>query len=252
MIDIDVAFTPSEVQALDNKICVVVDVMRATSSLTVIASQKPKKLTLTTTVQKAVMMAEKSRTNPLLCGERRGLPPDGFDYGNSPLEYHSANLKDKEIVFTSGNGTRAIADTVLSPKVYLGCFLNASAVCKKAYETALDKKCDILLVCAGREEKFAIDDAYCAGYLVQKIVSLIPFDKKFVLSDGAQAALGIYGYYKDAKKLFLMSGAGKSLVEIGLESDIDFLLKPDLIDCVPEMIDKNAVKMPEYGFYLAV
>ncbi len=244
---IDVAFTPSEVQAIDSKVCIVIDVIRATSSLTVIASKKPENIYLTTTIMKATKIASQQKVHPLLCGERKGLPPEGFDFGNSPAEYFKSDLKDRTIIFTSSNGTRAIADVIVSDRVYLGCFLNASAVAKKAYEYAVAHKKDILFVCAGREEKFAIDDAYCAGYLVSRVVSLISSDTEFTLGDGAQAALGIFGYYRDDKRLLEMSGAGKNVIDIGLSEDLTFLLQRDLIEVVPELITENN-QNPEYGF----
>lgn len=244
---IDVAFTPSEVQAIDSKVCIVIDVIRASSSLTVIASKNPESITLTTTIMKANKIASQQKVHPLLCGERKGLPPEGFDFGNSPAEYFKADLCDKAIIFTSSNGTRAIADVTVAARVYLGCFLNAGAVTKKAYDYAVAHNKDILFVCAGREEKFAIDDAYCSGYLVSRLVSLISSDKEFTLGDGAQAALGIFGYYRDDKRLLEMSGAGKNVIEIGLAEDLTFLLQRDLIDVVPELITENNANS-KYGF----
>jgi 2-phosphosulfolactate phosphatase len=249
--NIDVAFTPAEVQALDGKVCIVIDVVRATSSLTVIMSKKPRKLILTTTIQKAAKFAAQQTIHPLLCGERGGLKPEGFDFGNSPRQYFAADLKDRVLIFTSSNGTRAVADLVIAPHVYLGCFLNASAVVARAYETARQQGMDVLLVCAGREEKFAIDDAYCAGFLVSKLMAMIAADQEFALGDGAQAALGIYGYYRDDRKLLEMSGAGKAVTSIGLAEDLTFLLQRDLIDCVPELIAKDSPE-PEYGFSVMV
>lgn len=249
--NIDVAFTPAEVQALASKVCIVIDVIRATSSLTVISSKKPRQLILTTTIQKASRFAAQQTVHPLLCGERGGLKPEGFDFGNSPRQYFEADLKDRLMIFTSSNGTRAIADLVIAPHVYLGCFLNASAVVKKSYETASSKSMDILLVCSGREEKFAVDDAYCAGFLVSKLMAMISAEQEFSLGDGAQAALGIFGYYRDDRKLLEMSGAGKAVTEIGLADDLTFLLQRDLIDCVPELITKDFPE-PEFGFSVMV
>ena len=246
---IDVAFTPGEVQALSNKVCVVIDVIRATSSLTVIMSKKPQKVILTTTIGKASKFASQQTVHPLLCGERKGLPPEGFDFGNSPEEYSKAEIEDRILIFTSSNGTRAVADLVLAPNVYLGCFLNASAVIKKALASANQKGMDILFVCAGREEKFAIDDAYCAGFLVSKLIAELSASTAFELADGGQAALGIYGYYRDPKRLFEMSGAGKAVIDIGLKDDLTFLMQKDLYSCVPELIKKENPE-PEFGFSL--
>lgn len=248
---IDVAFTPGEVQALASKVCVVIDAVRATSSLTVIMSKKPKKVILTTTIQKATKLASQQTIHPLLCGERKGLPPEGFDFGNSPRQYFEADLKDRVMIFTSSNGTRAVADLVIAPHVFLGCFLNAAAVVKKAYETAKTSNMDVLFVCAGREEKFALDDAYCAGLLVSRLMGLISSGEEFNLGDGAQAALGIFGYYRDDRRLLEMSGAGKAVIEIGLQEDLTFLMQRDLIDCVPELIRKDFPE-PEHGFSVMV
>ncbi len=248
---IDVAFTSSEAQALSNKVCIVVDVVRATSSLAVIMSKMPAKVTLTTTIQKATKLASQQTVHPLLCGERGGIAPTGFNFGNSPVEYFNANLTDKEIIFTSSNGTRAIADLLIAPYILLGSFLNGKSLAKRVYELAHEEGLDVLFVCAGREEKFAIDDAYCAGYLITQLMSLIPATENFVLADGAQAALGICGYYRDAKRLLEMSGAGKAVIDIGLEKDLSFLLQKDLIDAVPQLIN-NENENTKHGFYVVV
>jgi 2-phosphosulfolactate phosphatase len=245
--NIDVAFTPAEVQALANKVCIVIDVIRATSSLTVIMSKDPGKVILTTTIQKATKFASQQTVHPLLCGERGGKAPEGFDFGNSPVAYSQADLQGKHIIFTSSNGTRAIAELVMAPHVFLGCFLNAGAVVKKALAAARTGNFDLLIVCAGREEKFAIDDAYCAGFLVSQLMAAMTADCSFELGDGGQAALGIFGYYRDPEKLLQMSGAGKAVIEIGLPEDLTFLMQRDLYDTVPELIKKDFPE-PDTGF----
>jgi phosphosulfolactate phosphohydrolase-like enzyme len=79
----------------------------------------------------------------------------------------------------------------------------------------------------------------------------ISAENSFELGDGAQAALGIYGYYRDDRRLFDMSGAGKAVTEIGLADDLTFLLQRDLFDCVPELIRKDFPE-PENGFSVLV
>ncbi len=246
--NIDVAFTPAEVQALSNKVCIVVDVIRSTSSLAVIMSRKPGKVILTSTVQKATKFASKQSVHPLLCGERGGLPPEGFDFGNSPREYQKANLEGRTLVFTSSNGTRAIGDVSLAPHVLLGSLLNGTAVVEKALELACRVNYDILIVCAGREEKFAIDDAYCSGYLISSLVGSIPPEETFVLGEGGQAALAIYGYYRDPLRLMQNSGAGKSIIEIGLGDDIPFVLEKDTFPTVPHLLKEKETDNPQWGF----
>lgn len=248
---IDVAFTPSEVQAVGSKVCVVVDVVRATSTLPVIMSRQPGQVILTPTVQKAQRYAAQQSKHPVLCGERGCLPPEGFDFGNSPREFLNADLEGKTVVFTSSNGTRAVADVAIAPHVFLGSFLNATAVVEKALGCAFRENLDLMIVCAGREEKFALDDAWCAGYLVSLLCGRIPATERFSLGDGGQAALGIFGYYHDPEKLFAMSGSGVAVTEAGLVEDIPFLLQQDRFSTVPVLM-RPGMPCGETGFSLLV
>lgn len=248
---IDVAFTPAEVQNIAAKVCLVVDVIRATSTLAVIASRRPDRLLITPTVQKAVKFAAQQAVHPVLCGERGGLAPEGFDYGNSPREFTDLDLTGKTVVFTSSNGARAIADVHLAPAVFLASFLNAGAAVEAALTRAYRDHLDVLVVCAGRDEKFAIDDAYCAGYLISLLLGLIPADKTFTLGEGGQAALALVGYFRDAEKLLRESGAGQAVIEIGLEEDIPFLLQKDLLNAVPTLQTRDRSPV-DYPFTLLI
>jgi 2-phosphosulfolactate phosphatase len=245
---IDVAFTPSEVQDLSRKVCIVVDVIRSTSSLAVIMSRDPGRVVLTPTVQKAMKFASRQAVHPILCGERAGMAPEGFDFGNSPREFENASLTGRTVVFTSSNGTRAIGDVLMAPHVLLGSFLNASSVTQLALELAARDSLDILLVCAGREEKFAIDDAFCAGFLLSLLTGKITFDQEFSLGDGGQAALGIYGYYRDPERILTMSGSGKSIQSIGMAEDVPFLLQVDTFPTVPFLQGLGTTGPEKWGF----
>lgn len=249
--NIDVSFTPDQVQAPSSKVCIVVDVLRSTSTLQAIYSRKPAKVILTPTVQKAMKFAAQQTVHPLLCGERGGLIPEGFDHGNSPREYVNLDLTGRTVVFTSSNGTRAVADVNLAPHVFLGSFLNAGAVVEAALSAASQNGLDITMVCAGREERFAIDDAYCAGFLVSQLMSRIPSDQSFEIGDGGQAALAMYGYYRDPLKLLENSSAGKAVMRIGLADDLPFLLQRDLYPVVPTLRQRDQPVSP-WGFSLLI
>ncbi len=247
--NIDVAFTPDQVQAPSSKACIVVDVLRSTSTLQVIFSRKPGKVILTPTVQKAMKFASQQKVHPMLCGERGGVLPEGFDHGNSPREYANLDLTGRTVVFTSSNGTRAVADVNLAPHVFLGSFFNAGAVVEAALAAATQEGLDITMVCAGREERFAIDDAYCAGFLVSRLMSQIPSDQAFEVGEGGQAALAIYGYYRDPLKLFQNSGAGQAVLRSGMADDLPFLLQQDLYPVVPCLVQRDQ-PVSGWGFSL--
>lgn len=244
---IDAAFTPGEVQSLSRKVCIVVDVIRSSSTLAVIMSRNPGQVILTPTVQKAQKFASQQKVHPVLCGERGGLPPEGFDYGNSPREYLNVDLSGKTVIFTSSNGTRAIADIAMAPHVLMGSFLNSSKVVEEALSIAQGNGLDIMVVCAGREEKFALDDAYCAGHLIARLAGSLGVDQPFTLADGGQAALAIWGYYRDPEKLLRQSGSGVEIEKIGLGEDLSFLTRLDTFSCVPSLINRGNPN-PPHGF----
>ncbi|MBF0410383.1 MAG: 2-phosphosulfolactate phosphatase [Candidatus Riflebacteria bacterium] len=237
--NIDVAFTPFEVQGVSKKVCLVVDVMRATSTLTILMSKKPAEVILSPTVQKAVSYASKQTAHPVLCGERAGTAPVGFDHGISPREYLDLDLSGKSIIFTSGNCARAVMDVAIAPHVLLGSFLNAEAVVQMAYQLSIRDSLDILVVCSGVEERFALDDAYCAGYIISLLAGSIPCSEEFSLGDGGQAALGIYGYYRDPAKVMRECLSGRYLAESGYSDDVEYLLQKSLYKTVPMLLNKN-------------
>ncbi len=246
---IDAAFTPGEVQSLSRKVCIVVDVIRSSSTLAVIMSRNPHQVILTPTVQKALKYASQQKVHPVLCGERGGLPPEGFDHGNSPREYLNVDLTGKTVIFTSSNGTRAIADIAMAPHVLMGSFLNSSYVVEESLKLAQENGLDIVVVCAGREEKFALDDAYCAGHLIARLAGSLGVDQPFVLADGGQAALAMWGYYRDPERLLRQSGSGQDLEKIGLVDDLNFLTQLDTFSCVPSLVNRNNPN-PPHGFSL--
>lgn len=115
-------------------------------------------------------------------------------------------------------------------------------------EAALDKaskeKLDILIVCSGREERFAIDDAYCAGYLVSLVTGRLAADANFSIGDGGQAALAILGYFRDPLKLFEMSDAGRLVMDSGLGKDLEFVLQKDALNTVPVLQKRDSRATP--------
>ncbi len=241
---IDVAFTPAEAQQLARKVVIVIDLVRSTSTLAVIMSRGPSRVLIAPTIQKAQKFAAQQTIHPLLCGERGGRRPEGFDHGNSPREYADLSLSGKTIVFTSSNGARAMMEVGLAPRVLLGSLLNARAVVAQTLQYAREQDLDILLVCAGQEEKFALDDTYAAGFLVSRLINGMDASEEFVLGDGGQGALGIFGYYQDSLRLVQQSMSGKLVTEIGLADDLPYLLQPDLLDAVPRLAQRDQLSHP--------
>jgi 2-phosphosulfolactate phosphatase len=208
-----VAFTPAE--AASAPLGIVVDVLRATSTISqALASGWPRVLCCPG-IEEARRVREQLGEG-VLGGEREAQKIEGFDVGASPREFLEGG--DRPLILTTTNGTRAILTAAAScGEVVLGSLLNLDAVAAAARERGED----VLVVCAGFQNAFALDDAYCAG----RIVELIPGD----LNDAANAAELVAGAYPDAHSGLTARTYGPP----GLEEDIRFCAQENTLDVVP-------------------
>ncbi len=165
--NVEVVFLPPIATDLPSKLCVVIDVLRATSTLVSMMEAGAGRVTLAESIPAALQFADRYDDRPLVCGESGGLPPEGFDLGNSPREFRVESVQGRDLCFCTSNGTRAMRRVAEAPVVLAGSLLNASAVARAAVTEARQKGLDITFICSGDHlgSKFAIDDAFCAGYL---------------------------------------------------------------------------------------
>ncbi len=164
---VDVFFSPDVVDeaSVEGKTAVVIDVIRATSTLVEALANGARAIFPTISTEEAVKLASSlGREDTLLCGERKGLKVEGFDLGNSPAEFTAEVVQGKQLVMTTTNGTRAFFAAEGADRVLAASFMNLSAVAG-----ALDKVAGLVIVCSGRENRFSLDDALCAGVLVQTL-----------------------------------------------------------------------------------
>ena len=128
-VHIDVIFIPEMAAYVDlsGKIAVVVDILRASSTITVALANGAKSVLPVLTPEDA--FAKYQGESFLLCGERHGRRIEGFHLGNSPLEYRPEIVRDKKLIFTTTNGTRAFHACSNAAELLMGCFLNRQAVC---------------------------------------------------------------------------------------------------------------------------
>jgi 2-phosphosulfolactate phosphatase len=138
---------------------VAIDVLRATSTLTVALGNGAARVIPLTSPEEALAMRERV-PGTLACGERDGRKVPGFDLGNSPLEYTAERVTGRSLAFASTNGSRAFQSLAGCEGIVLASFLNASAVA-----LSLERSEFVRIVCAGQLGAFAIEDAACAGWL---------------------------------------------------------------------------------------
>jgi len=237
-LNVDVALTPQEVRAdWEEKVCIVVDVLRASSTIVMLLAKGCRRVYTVRAVTEARRLARSQGF--LIAGERGGLTLSGFDFGNSPCEVEAIDVAGKEVVLTTTNGTRVVQKVAGARAVLAGCFLNAKSCCESALALASQYRSSIGIVCAGEKSRFVLDDALCAGFLVSTILELRNFDIPVVISDAARATLQLFNSYPDIVSGFKDSSSGKRLMEIGRLDDLVYCSRVNVTDCVPILV-KNS------------
>lgn len=230
-LNIDVVIQPFlSVYDLPGKTVVVIDVLRASTTITTALHNGAETVIPTATVREAIKRADQfDRKNVLLCGERKGIRVPEFDLGNSPAEYGSQVVRNKTIIFTSSNGSRLLAKVKEASLVIVAGFVNISAVVKKV----MHKNNDCIFACAGSAGQFSLEDTVCAGMLVDGLQNEYN-GSTLILNDEAKAALILYRYYsKEVLTMLKGSSHGQYLASIHMEDDLAICASVDLYDVVP-------------------
>lgn len=216
-----------------NSIVVVIDVLRATTSIIRALESGVKKIIPAATVKDAFRIKKIHNDSPetMVCGERKGVRVDGFDLGNSPEEFKGGDLESKILIFTTTNGTQAFKKVSDYPKVIAASFINISAVIKFILKHQEMYK-RIIFLCSGTDGFFTLEDTACAGMIINKIMN--SYDESPEITDAAIAARDIYITYEDdLMKLLERSRGGRNLIEIGLYKDLKEVAMVNTSSVVP-------------------
>ncbi len=220
---------PAMARGWPQPITIVIDVLRASSSLTVMFDRGAGRVFPVAGLDAARRTARE--LGALLVGERQGVPPDGFDLGNSPRKLRDMDFAGRDVVFTTSNGTAALENVRHSRQVLMGCFNNASACCRRALELARRHEAIIGLVCAGQDNAFALDDGVCAGFLVETLARLSP--QPCQLSDAAKAMQRLHGSFGSALEAFEHTASGRNIRRVGDDPDLALCAAVDTSRAVP-------------------
>ena len=212
---VDVAFTPAE--QVSAHVGIVVDVIRATSSIAQALASGYERVLCCAEIDEARALREEIGDEAVVGGERNAIVVDGFDVGASPREF-AGPPKARTLILTTTNGTRAILTAASEcDVVLLGSLLNLSAVAEAAWR----ESGDVAVVCSGFKGTFALDDAYCAGRIVEAIGG--------EPSDAAIAALTLAAAWPDP----LAGLNARTYGPPGLEDDIRHCAQVDYVSVVP-------------------
>jgi 2-phosphosulfolactate phosphatase len=215
-VKIDVA-TSSGPRPPARDVVVVIDTLRACTSVVTALEQGAADVTLVATVDEARALKEK-RPGNLLCGEKDGLPPPGFDLGNSPVELSNLDLTGRNVILATTNGTPLFQRYSRAGHLFAGCLRNTQAVAA----AAADLGGDTLLACAGSAERGepVMEDTYTAGAIVN---ALVRERSGFTLTSEAQAAFDLYVSFEgNADLAFAQSSHAAYLRSLDFTADIEF------------------------------
>jgi 2-phosphosulfolactate phosphatase len=232
--NIDVFFSAQSFQEneLRNKAVVVIDVLRATSTIVTAIKNGAKAIIPVEDMAEASKISQNvDSDNYLLCGEKDGVKIEGYDLGNSPLEYSPEMISGKTLIFNTTNGTKAIKKSLGSARIYIASFLNFSSVVEALRQEAHD----IVLLCAGWKGRLALEDTLLAGMIIHNLNSGVIPDNA---PDGAKVAFSIYEKYgSDIKTVVHGSNHAARLKALVGSDDLDYCCQIDLCDMLPILHD---------------
>lgn len=227
---LDVALLPTiaNLQLVTGSVAIIVDVLRASSTMVTALSHSAKQVIPVIEPEEAKEMAKRFPIGEvLLCGERGGEKIPGFDLGNSPYEFTEPVISRKTLIMSTTNGTKACHSPQNAGSVLIGCFLNLSAVCaaaKAPYE-------NIQIITSGKENRFSLEDMVCAGAIVEKLNE----QNNYQLTDSARVSQMVYIIYRsDLRKMLAASEHGKYLSSLGYTADLEYCAQVDIFPLVPQ------------------
>jgi len=219
---IDIAMTPAEAAILPAADCyVVIDALRATTTMAVLFEAGLESLLVVEELEAAVAAREGS--DALLFGERGGLRPEGFDYGNSPVEAATLDLRGRSAVQVTSNGTRALCAVAGLGAVAAGSIVNLSAVA--AFAAGRES---VTIVCAGNggASRFSLEDFATASALAKRVHARHP---GAATGDAARLALEL----SSPERLITRSEHAAVIQALGLGEDVEFSARMDAVGAVP-------------------
>jgi 2-phosphosulfolactate phosphatase len=242
---LDVVFSPLGLlpgQATGRTIFVI-DILRASTVICAALHHGARAILPASTTEEALRLAQTiGGPDVLLCGERGGLPIQGFALGNSPLEMTADAVRGRTLVMTTTNGTPALLATQGAASVHLAAAVNLSAVAASARD-ALDARGEVLVLCAGRERSFALDDAYTAGRLL--VAMLGGNRKRKGMNDAALASLDLVRRYgNDWERPLRASRGGADLLGLGFDADLVDAARQDAYPVLPMYHERRVTAAP--------
>lgn len=236
-LQLQVAVLPNMLGAppIVNSGSVVIDTLRFTTTAAKALSSDCQTIHIAGSIQQALMLAEgiQAPLPALLCGERNCRPIAGFDLGNSPLEYSSERVQNRQLIFTTTNGTVAVQAARDFQHCLLGSLVNRTAIARRIAELQAHHW---QIICAGTDGEIAGEDVLAAGAIIESLSGIVNTALR-LLNDSAIMALQLWqqvaNHPNELSSLLSGFAGGRNLIEAGYKSDIEFSARLDLLNVVP-------------------
>ena len=225
---VDVAVTPDGLDrgAVAASTVLVIDVLRASTCIVTALANGCAGIVPVGTPEEA-RVRQAALPGALVAGERRGEPLEGFDLGNSPLEFTRARVGGRAVIMTTSNGTRALLAARGAAAIGVAAFVNLGP----AAAWALAGSRDVLLLCSGERGARSLEDHVCAGLLAERLLAGEPGARATAAAEAATAAARPYG--KDIARLAHDSSWARHLASRGRAADVAACLSLDAAGIVP-------------------
>ena len=202
-----------------NKLVVVVDILRATTVISTAFNYGIKDLIPVSELEEAQGYLNKQ--GYIVAAERNAEPIEGIPYGNSPFQYMNEKVRDKTLVLTTTNGTKAI-HLSKHHEVITASFVNINAV----FNYILQSDKDVIIFCSGWKGLPNMEDTIFAGQLSEMLMSSKQFSSK---CDSLLSSISLYKSSVDDMFSFLEHSAHRiRLKHLNMEQDTKFCLSPNL------------------------
>ena len=223
---IDAVALPDHLVAdqLSGKIAVVIDVLRATTTIVEALGNGARCMVPVASVDGARVIAH-DRANSILCGERGGVKPNGFQLGNSPLEYGRDVVRGMDCVLTTTNGTRALHMATEADEVLIGAITNVDALCDWIKRDGRD----VVLLCSGTDKRVSFEDCLGAGLIVDRL-GYSSTDNAAMMFHAMEGAVERFGGLRYAAE---SSFHAKRLIGMGFGDDVALACEAGKSSIVP-------------------
>ncbi|MFI5252047.1 MAG: 2-phosphosulfolactate phosphatase [Bacteroidota bacterium] len=214
-----------------DKNIVLIDVLRSSTTISMALQNGAKEIIPVKNIETALKISGGLAGDVTLRGgERQGKMIEGFDLGNSPIEYTRARVNAKSIILFTTNGSPAIVSGRFTRNLLIAGFVNIGAVVNVLREL----KSDFIIICAGQDGKFCLEDSVCGGRLINEFTK----DKEIAitLNDSAAAAVALdKSFGKNIHKMLELCDHGKYLASIGYADDLKICGSLNSIPVVPSL-----------------